>query len=122
MVTTMYNNTKYIYIYTINYNLNCNSVNVIYLITCKVCGLQYVGSTTNKFRLRFDNHKTRVNRHERLNEAERKKNDLLYKHFWSEGHRGLRDLSVQLIAIDRVNSEEELRDKESQWAYRLKSV
>ena len=106
--------------YSINYNLNCNSVNVIYLITCKVCGLQYVGSTTNKFRLRFNNHKTRVNRHERLNEAERKKDDLLYKHFWSEGHRGLRDVNVQLI--DRVNGEEELRDKEGQWAYRLKSV
>ena len=79
-----------------------------------------MGSTTNKFRLSFNDHKTRVNRHERLNEAEREKDDVLYKHFWSEGNRGLRDLSVQLI--DRVNSEGELRDKEGQWAYKLKSV
>ena len=39
--------------YSINYNLNCNSSYVVYLITCKKCSLQYVGSTTTKFRLRF---------------------------------------------------------------------
>ena len=40
----------------INYQLDCNSNNVVYLLTCKVCGLQYVGSTSTKFRLRFNNH------------------------------------------------------------------
>lgn len=32
--------------YSINYILDCNSSNVIYLVTCKMCGLQYVGNTT----------------------------------------------------------------------------
>ena len=40
-------------VYSINYNLNCNSSNVVYLITCKKCSLQYVGSTITKFRLRL---------------------------------------------------------------------
>ena len=106
--------------YSINYNLNCNSSNVVYLITCSKCGLQYVGSTTTKFRLRFNNHKARIKRHERLNVAEREKDDLLYKHFWSVGHSGLRDMKIQLI--DKVNGEEELRDKEGQWAYRLNTL
>ena len=39
---------------------NCNSRNVVYLISCKVCGFQYVGSTTTKFRSRFNNHKSRL--------------------------------------------------------------
>ena len=39
--------------YSINYNLNCNSSSVVYLMTCKKCVLQYVGSTVTKFRLRF---------------------------------------------------------------------
>ena len=44
--------------YSINCNLklNCNSSNVVYLITCKKCSLQYVGFTITKFRLRFNNH------------------------------------------------------------------
>ena len=33
--------------YSINYNLNCNSRDVVYLITCKKCALHYVGSTIN---------------------------------------------------------------------------
>ena len=39
--------------YSKNYPLDCNSNNVMYLLTCKVCGLQYVGSTSTKFRLGF---------------------------------------------------------------------
>ena len=46
--------------FRINYNLNCNSENVTYLITCKVCGIQYVGSTTTTFRFRFNNHGSRI--------------------------------------------------------------
>ena len=41
--------------FRINYNLNCNTENVVYLITCRVCGIQYVGSTTTTFRSRFNN-------------------------------------------------------------------
>ena len=40
----------------LTYSLNCNSSNVLYLMTCKKCALQYVGSTITKFRLRFNNH------------------------------------------------------------------
>ena len=52
--------------YDIHYNLDCNSSNVVYLISCKSCGKQYVESTTTKFRLRFNNHKSRMRRHSRL--------------------------------------------------------
>ena len=37
--------------YKINHQLNCNDKCLIYLLSCKVYGLQYVGSTTDKFRL-----------------------------------------------------------------------
>ena len=36
----------------INHYLNCNDKCLIYLLFCKVCGLQYVGSTTDKFHFR----------------------------------------------------------------------
>ena len=43
--------------------------------------------------------------------------DLLYRHFCSEGYSGLSDVKIQLI--DRVNGEEQLREKEGQWVYRV---
>ena len=107
--------------YTINYELDCNSSNVVYLLSCKVCHAQYVGSTTTKFRLRFNNHKARFRAHSRLSFEGRNKDDLLYRHFFGPGHHGLEDVSIQLI--DRVSGEESaLRDKEGQWAYRLNCI
>ena len=43
--------------YKINYWYNCDSSNVVYLLECNVCGVQYVGSTNTPFRLRFNNYK-----------------------------------------------------------------
>ena len=39
-------------------HLDCNSENVIYLITCKKCKKQYVGSCITTFRTRFNNYRS----------------------------------------------------------------
>ena len=106
--------------YRINYQLDCNSRNVVYLISCKVCGLQYVGSTTTEFRLRFNNHKSRLKTHARMSAADRDSDDCVYRHFYDPGHHGLVDVSVKLI--DKVNDKDRLIEKEGQWAYRLRSL
>ena len=36
--------------YRINYSFNCDSSNVVYLLECTVCGVQYVGSTCTPFK------------------------------------------------------------------------
>ena len=41
--------------YKVNHLLNCNDKCLTYLLSCKVYGLQYVGCTTDKFRLRWNN-------------------------------------------------------------------
>ena len=46
----------------INYSFDCDSVGVIYLITCTKCAKIYVGSTITSFRKRFNNHKSSLNR------------------------------------------------------------
>ncbi|KAL9977587.1 hypothetical protein ACROYT_G015007 [Oculina patagonica] len=63
----------------------------------------------------FNNGKSKIRGHGRITETEREKDEILYRHFWSTGHRGLEDMKIQLI--DRVNGEGVLRDKEGQWAY-----
>ena len=44
--------------YYIRSRLTCHSRNVIYVASCKKCQLQYIGSTTTEFKVRFRNHKS----------------------------------------------------------------
>ena len=50
--------------YYVNHVFDCvRSEGVVYLITCKKCGLRYVGNTVTSFRLRFNNHKSSMMRY-----------------------------------------------------------
>ena len=40
------------------FHLNCNSENVIYLIICKKCKKQYVGSCITRLRTRFNDYRS----------------------------------------------------------------
>ena len=68
----------------------------------------------------FYNYIAPLNFHSKASDSAMDKNDLIYKHFSSEGHHGVSDIEVMLL--DRVFVEEQLRDKEGQWAYRLRTV
>ena len=52
--------------YKINIRFNRNSKYGIYLVSCTCCGVHYIGSTITKFRVRFNNHKSKIRRHSRL--------------------------------------------------------
>ena len=41
-------------LYKINFRFDCKSSDVIYLISCKICGRQYTGTTMTRFRERFN--------------------------------------------------------------------
>ena len=59
----------------------------------------------------FFSNKSRVNAHVNLSLNQKEKDDLIYRHFNSDGHRGLEDMQIQLI--DHVNGEKELREREN---------
>ena len=46
-----------------NHRFDCNSEGVIHLVTCKTCKMQYVDCTITAFGLRFNNHKSSLNRY-----------------------------------------------------------
>ena len=51
---------------TINHTeepLSCHSQNIIYLLTCLFCGVQYVGETAYPFHKRNNQHRTEMNEH-----------------------------------------------------------
>ena len=103
--------------------LNCNSELVVYLVNCKVCGIQNVGSTVNKYRTRFNNYKSvhRKFRNQTTKGHSKGKQafcqEKFHKHFCSDGHSGIEDWEI--ILIDKATSKEELRHKELFWQYKL---
>ena len=73
-----------------NQSMNCATENVIYLISCKRCGVQYVGETGQKLRNRFNNHRNRLRQLSNL---------YLYQHFTSDGHS---EEDIDILPIEEV--------------------
>ena len=68
-------------------SMSCGTKNVIYLISCRKCGVQYVGETSQALRSRFNNHRNRIKQLCGL---------YLYHHFNSDGHTP-EDVSIMPI-------------------------
>jgi len=80
--------------YKINQNLSCSSKNVVYLASCIKCNLQYVGSTSTAFKVRFRNHKSAM--------LTNKKTCELAVHFNCIEH----DISeISFIVIEKITSQ-----------------
>ena len=75
----------------------CKTKNVVYLITCAKCGIQYVGMTTQTINSRFDGHRTKI--------RNKKVSTVLCQHFWKEDH-SLSDIDVQIIYHFRGKDED----------------
>ena len=89
--------------------------NVIYLASCKKCQLQYIGSTTTEFKVRFRNHKSSM--------LTNKKTCEVAVHFNSAPH-SLQDFEFQCIdqiahANSRTLLENTLITKEAYWSAQL---
>ena len=68
-------------------SISCRTKNVIYVISCRKCGVQYVGETSQTLRARFNNHRNRLKQLCGL---------YLYHHFNSDGH-SLDDINIMPI-------------------------
>ena len=103
--------------YNTNHHLNCNDKCLIYLLSCKVCGLQYVGSTTNKCRFRWNNYKENDGKALR---GEEHMQPELFEHFAADNHSCfLTDCSITLI--DETDRSDPTR-REEYWRKVLKTV
>ena len=89
---------------------------MVYLITCKRCAKQYVGSTITDFRKRFNSHKSSMNRYGKGQRGIC--GEHLYAHFFEEGHLGLEDLDIQIID---VTDKRDPTKRESFWAEKINS-
>lgn len=95
--------------FTINEDMNCASKNCIYLVTCTICNVQYIGESSRPLRERFNNHRSDI---------KLRKETAIAKHFTEILHE-YKHLRVTPIEI--VSDHIERKDRESYWINKLKS-
>ena len=100
--------------FKINHKLNCDDNYLIYLLTCKCCGKQYVGETTGEFPLRWNNYKS----NDRWNTRnERCTQEHLFERFKSECHSGFLG-NVSITLIDKTGGKDPKRRENSPFRMR----
>ena len=108
-------------------SLDCNCTNVIYLITCRKCRLQYVGETAQLLRERIRHHNSCINHPERDNTCR-----ILSEHF-SKGLCKNATFTVNIIEKLQGSGRDEngaldsaitsiRRKKETNWMLKLRTV
>ena len=104
--------------------VNCKTSNIIYLITCKCCGLQYVGETSQLMTMRFKEHRSDIKMG--------KKNTYLVHHF-NKGRCKNATYTIQVIenlegtgrTVDNKTDPEfthARRSRETEWILALRTV
>jgi len=93
---------------------NCATSNVIYLITCKKCDVQYIGQTSQQISKRMNQHRSDIK-----NYIDKSFSSHVAVHFNNNSHT-LQDFSFQPIVI--AESEMERLLKETYWIHCLNTV
>ena len=95
-------------------HLACNSENAVYLIACKKCKKQYVGSCITRFRTRFNNYRSC---HRKFCRGHSVIQVSFHSHFMLDGHCGID--GWEIILIEKGRNKQETRTKELFWQYKL---
>ena len=98
-------------------NFTCRSSNLIYLISCRTCGKQYVGQTKRRLMDRFQGHFAKIQRKVEL--------DAVGSHFSQPDHNGTKDLKIQVcdFVFSHPQSARSLEFRlktEKMWIHRLR--
>ena len=88
---------------------NCNSMRVIYLITCP-CGLRYVGMTERKVKIRILEHRSNIRC--------QRKTTKMSTHFVTARHS---PDDLQWTVLEQINRNSPLYEKEQRWVHRLRT-
>ena len=94
--------------------ITCSSSNLIYLITCRKCNLQYVGETSRTLRERVTDHRSAV---------KLKKKTPIGLHFNLPNH-SVFDLKITAIELIKTNQNTDLfrKSKEKFWQQSLGTI
>ena len=104
--------------YSAKINISCQSSNLVYCMSCKKCGIQYVGQTKRRLMDRFQDHFHKISRNTPGSD--------IGAHFNSANHRGLEDVEIFVVDFIHCNPESESARKlrhmiEKNWIFRLRT-
>ena len=94
-------------------NITCSTSNVIYLISCRVCGIQYVGETTTTLNRCFYGHRSTVNT--------KKLDTPVGQHFNLPNH-SITDMILQGIESLGTRPDTVRPSREKMWMKRLRTI
>ena len=105
-------------VFQVFHNLTCKSENLIYLLQCRICQLQYVGKRKNPSKIRLNNHRK---------DAKSQASILVFKHFSKQNHNFQHHPEFTLIEqIKKQTTAEETRSllkrAENFWVLKLKTL
>jgi len=111
-------------------NITCRSSNLVYCITCKTCGKQYVGQTKNPILTRFQGHCGKINAYKKRRIEEptlyrQQDKDAVGTHFSAPDHSGIEDLIISVLAFITLPPQSEASLKyrlkvEKDWIHRMR--
>ena len=100
-----------------NQVMTCETKNVIYVISCCRCGIQYVGETSQMLRQRMNNHRSRL---------KKVGVQYLYKHYCSAGHSedDITIMPIEEVDVSdkHVSSTSKRLQQEQYWYRELKCI
>ena len=94
-------------VFKVKFNASCKSSNVIYLITCRRCGLKYVGETGQPHHMRVNGHRYDI-AHRRTEESP------VAERFNSGAHEES-DMTVMVFELARSSDTCLRKIRESRW-------
>ena len=103
--------------FKINHRFDCNSKSLVYLLTCNQCKKQYTGQTTDNFRARWNNYKSKSRS---FDKGEKCMQEHLYRHFANYEHTGFLD-NVSITLIDKTDPFNPTK-RENYWMRTLKTL
>ena len=115
--TDVFNSTVTNEEYKINHQLSCKGKCLVYLLTCKICSIQYVGQTTGVFRFRWNNYKCND---KKFQKKESCMQEHFYKHFSSPDHNSFLE-DTFITFIDKTDPSNPLQ-RENFWIETLKTM
>ena len=86
-----FRSSSYGSMFKIKEDVNCGSKNIIYLVTCKKCSLQYVGETSRALRDRTTDHRSNISTN---------KKTPISLHFNSNNHSYT---DLEIVAIEKIS-------------------
>ena len=92
---------------------DCRTRNVVYLIECAKCSIQYIGETENALRVRLTGHRSDISHH-RLDRP-------VALHF-NQPHHSLKDLTIMVIEKIYREDAQLRRQKERYWIETIKTL